>query len=414
MTKLSLNIDTRSLRNGMGHVRLRINHRGTSAMVSTGVYVEPQYFITGSLYDPIHRKAYMAIDKSERIRNMVRNVDEFLNDADRTELAGMTANEIKERALGTRTHTPTPMPKPKRPTGRAQETDFLQFFLEYGSSRRTPKTIRSYEYAYKVLCDYCTARRFHTLLFEDIDYSRLQDFNAWLTSTGRSAATIHILESYVRAAYRDGQKRHLVSRDRDPYFDYSLAKIPAKDIDCLTVEQLRLVMHADLSEYSGLQRARDLTMMSFFLCGCNLLDMYEMEAPKAGEVVFVRHKVERNSLRPVHIRIEPELAALLKKYGGRKKLLEEAERVENYETYQRRINRLLRGARLKIGVDITFAKVRRTWATIAASLYVSDRVIDKSMGHVDSSVKDRHYEQYDWSRTAEANRKVIDYVLGIK
>jgi hypothetical protein len=28
-------------------------------------------------------------------------------------------------------------------------------------------------------------------------------------------------------------------------------------------------------------------------------------------------------------------------------------------------------------------------------------------------VKDRHYEQYDWSRTAEANRKIIDYIKSL-
>jgi integrase len=175
---------------------------------------------------------------------------------------------------------------------------------------------------------------------------------------------------------------------------------------------MRKVMDGDLSQFAGLQRARDYALVSFYLCGANLLDIYEMASSK-GEVVFMRHKVQRASMRPIHIRIEPELAALLEVYGGTERLLSEAERVPNYETFQRRVNHLLKQAGKKIGVDVTLAKVRRSWATIAASLDVPDRVIDKSMGHVDASVKDRHYEQYDWSRTAEANRKIIDYIKSL-
>ena len=100
MAKLSLNLDSRSLKNGMAHVRLRINHKGTSAFVGTDVYVEPEYFISGSLYDPIHRKAYLAIEKREKITRLVRQVDEWLADVDRAELAKLTATEIKERACG--------------------------------------------------------------------------------------------------------------------------------------------------------------------------------------------------------------------------------------------------------------------------------------------------------------------------
>ena len=98
--------------------------------------------------------------------------------------------------------------------GRRVQTDFVAFFEEYGESRRTGKTQDSYAYAAKVLREYCEARRLWSLTFMDIDYSRLVDFSRWLESTGRSHATRHMLESYVRAAYRDAQKRRLVSSVR--------------------------------------------------------------------------------------------------------------------------------------------------------------------------------------------------------
>ena len=64
--------------------------------------------------------------------------------------------------------------------------------------------------------------------------------------------------------------------------------------------------------------------------------------------------------------------------------------------------------------DVNMARIRRTWASIAGSLDIADRVIDKSMGHVDSTVKDKHYEQYDWDRTARANRAIIDAILNVE
>ena len=101
----------------------------------------------------------------------------------------------------------------------------------------------------------------------------------------------------------------------------------------------------------------------------------------------------------------------MEKNKGAKYLFKFKESSSTYETFARRVSTLLEGASAKIGVDITLAKIRRTWSSIAGMLEIPDRVIDKSMGHVDKSVKDKHYEQYDWSRTARANRKVIDAVI---
>ena len=416
MAKISLNLDERTIKNGMAQIRLRINHRKTSAFVGTGVYVEPSYFIPGTLYDPIHRKASLFVEKRDKVQRIVRSIEEWLLDQDEDTLAHISAKDIKEQACGVCTHTheaEVVVSKIETTMRKANDmTDFVVFFGEYGDSRTTDKTRKSYEYVWNILREYCTARGLQTLRFSDIDYARLTDLARWIKASGRGESTRHMIESYVRAAYKDAQKRKLVDRSNDPYFDYSIAKVPAKDIDCLTAHEMRKVMDGDLSQFAGLQRARDYALLSFYLCGANLLDIYEMASSK-DEVVFTRHKVQRASLRPIHIRIEPELAALLEVYGGKERLLSEAERVPNYETFQRRVNHLLKQAGKKIGVDVTLAKVRRSWATIAASLDVPDRVIDKSMGHVDASVKDRHYEQYDWSRTAEANRKIIDYIKSL-
>ena len=411
----------------------------------TGVYVEPQYFVGSSLYDPVSRKAPTAAVIRERVGHMVGRVDEFLNETDRSVLDRMTATDIREAALGVKRRSGTDgvhgvgrfsgtdgaqgtaVASVERSidsevqttngakrnaqtgsvAGRRSQTDFVTFFEQYGESRRTVKTQDSYAYAAKVLREYCGARRLGSLTFVDIDYARLVDFARWLDSTDRSPATRHMLESYVRAAYKDAQKRRLVSRDLDPYYDYSIKPVPLKDIETLTAKEMHALMVCD-PKLGGHRMGRDIALMSFYLCGANLIDLYEMQDGK--ECVFVRHKIEHRYQRELHIRIEPELAALVERYKGDGMLLAFKAKYPNYESFRHKIAHRLRELSGELGFAVTMPKIRRTWATIAGELECPDSVINKSMGHVDATVNDRSYKDYKWSQTANWNRKIIDYI----
>ena len=433
MARLKLDIDTRCLKNGAAQIRLRINHKGTSAYYGTGVYVEPRYFIGSSLYDPVSRKAPTAAVVRERVGQMIGRVDEFLNETERSVLDRMTATDIREAALGVKRRRGTDgvigadfaavarfggsevqttnVAKRNAQTGsiagRRVQADFVAFFEDYGESRRTGKTQDSYAYAAKVLREYCEARMLGSLTFVDIDYSRLVDFARWLESTGRSHATRHMLESYVRAAYRDAQKRRLVSRELDPYYDYSIKPVPLKDIETLTAKEMHALMVCE-PKLGGQRMGRDIALMSFYLCGANLIDLYEMQDGK--ECVFVRHKIEHRYQRELHISIEPELAALVERYKGDGMLLSFKAKYKNYESFRHKIAHRLRELSGELGFSVTMPKIRRTWATIAGGLECPEIVINKSLGHLDSTVNRRFYDDYDWSLTAKWNRKIIDYI----
>ena len=96
MAKLSINLDDRGLKNGMAQLRLRITHKNTNAQVGIAVYIEPQYYIHASLYDPIHRKAKMAVEKRDWVAEFVRKADEWLVEIDPQELERLTAKDIKD------------------------------------------------------------------------------------------------------------------------------------------------------------------------------------------------------------------------------------------------------------------------------------------------------------------------------
>ena len=437
MAKLSLDIDKRCEQNGMVPIRLRINHKATSAFVQTGVRVEPQYFISGSLYDPIHRKAFMASEKREQITRLVKRFEDYLLDMDRAELALLTASDIRERVCGANfgAHRSVSqrigvqssewihadgtsfMHAGGQSVGRgvriAQSGDFVAFFAEYGGSRRTAKTQESYAYCAKTLRDYCKALGLVTLTFLDINYGRLTDFARWLAANGKGDATRHMMESYVRAAYKDAQKRHIISRDNDPYFDYSIAPVPQKDIDCLTAAQMAALMRLELPQPS-MQMGRDIALASFYLCGANPMDLYDMVEPKDGEALFVRHKIERHLKREIHIRIEPELAALIERWRGNGRMFLFRQTYPNFDGFRHKIAHRLRALKEPLGFAVSMPIIRRTWATIAGELECPENVINHSMGHVVGTVNARFYERYDWGLTAKWNRRIIDYILSQK
>ena len=410
MAKLTLNLDERCLKNGMAQVRIRISHKGTNCFIGTGVYVEPQYFQPNTLHDAVHRKAQAAAEKRVRISEQVQQIEDYLADFDRDELAAMTANDIRDRAgIGIKPKKERPIVIKKR-NFVGSESDFLRWMCEFGESKDKKKTRESYEYGWKVLHEYCKSIGLFTLTFDDIDYARLADFARWLTSTGKGESTRHMLESYVRAAYKEAQRRHMVSREHDPYLDYSIKPIPTQEIECLTREEMRALMTAELKK-KGHQLARDMALASFYLCGANLLDLYEMPKERKGEAVFVRHKVDGHWQIPQHIRIEPELRALIERYGSDTHMLHFKGLYANYDTFRHKISHRLEEISDEIGFKVNMAKIRRTWATLAGELECPEVVIDRSMGHVVRTVNGRFYEKYDWSRTAKWNRRVLDYVL---
>lgn len=411
MAVISFHLNDRTARNGMVAIRLRICHRNTNSWHSTGVTIEPDCFNRGSLYDPIQRKAFMYDLKREQLMAIVRKFEEGVYDLRKADggeqqLDAMTAQQLRDYIFGVRQPKPTAaqMVSSRRKAGKAS---FMDFFDKYGQQRLTDRSRENYAYVWRLLYQYMRARDMQCLLFADITYSLLTDIKAWLRSTGRGEATRFKVESYIRAAYREGLRMKLCNRDNDPFLDYKIEPVPERDIEVISREQLRALMAWNDEAHPGLQRARDVLLASFYLCGINFQDMYSL--PMGDEACYIRHKVERKTQRSVHIRVEPELKEIVSKYEGGGRMFNFG---ANMRSLQYRLDDNFRALSDMLGFRVNMAIIRRTWATLAAEIECPDTVINHSMGHIVRSVNARFYEQYDWSRTARWNRRVIDYVKG--
>lgn len=413
MASIVLRIDERVSKNGMSPVRVRISHRHTAAWYATGVLLEPSCFQSESIYEPVSKKAYMAAEKRALLKAIVSKWDNGMfelqrSDGGEDQIAQMNATELRDFIFGENVKKvqATELVTKRKKTG---SDDFLNWFDKYGQGRRSERTREHFAYVWRVLLEYITARGLRDLRFADINYARLTDMKAWLRNRTSGEQTRFKVESYVRAAYREGQRMGLCDRSLDPYFDYKIERVPEHDIETITRDQMKMLMEFD--KRPGLQRAKDVLLTSFYLCGANFVDLYEMRAPVDGEVRFVRHKVQRRTHKETCIRVEPELAKIAERYSGDGRLLNFT---ANMRSLQYRMCDNYVELSKELGFKVNMEIIRRTWATLAAEIECPDAVIDMCMGHVARTVNSRFYVKPNWERAANWNRKVIDYVLAAK
>ena len=393
---------------------MRISHRGTNAWHPTGVWVEPVHFNGSNVYDAIGKKAPMAMYKKEQLSGIVRRYDEAMfdlqrSDGGREQMEMMSANDLRDYIFGTRDKKPTAVQLVAKKKKTPKTGDFMAFLDKYGQSKDKERTRENYAYVWRLLFAYMQSRRLDGLSFSDINYERLVDMKAWLRGERKGEATRFKFESYVRAAFKEGLRMKMCSRDSDPFLDYRIEPVPEHDIETISRKQVKELMEVDCDGHPGLQRAKDVLLGSFYLCGINFQDMYAL--PIGDEAVYIRQKVEKRTQKHIHVRVEPELSEIVQRYEGDGRMFNFG---AGCRSLQYRLDDNYRELSKELGFKVNMAIIRRTWATLAAEIECPDSVINHSMGHIVRTVNARFYERYDWSRTAKWNRKVIDYVLATK
>ena len=410
MASIILRLDDRTTKNGMQQVRLRISHRGTNAWHSTGVWVEPVYFNGSNIYEAISKRAPMAMYKREQLAGIVRQYEEGVfdllrADGGKAQLEQMTANDLRAYIFGEKERKQTAVQLVQKKKKTQQTADFMAFLDKYGQSKEKVRTRENFAYVWRILFAYIQARHLNGLSFLDIDYERLVDMKAWMRSDGKGEPTRHKVESLMKSTYKEGLRRKMGSRDNDPYLDYRIEPVPEHDIVRLSNKQMHKLVAFECSN-PKLQRAKDVLLSSFYLCGLNFQDMYDL--PMDDEAVYVRKKVNRRTQKHTHVRVEPELSEIVTRYSGDGRMF-------NFSAGCRCLQWRLDGAyqelSKELGFKVNMAIIRRTWVSLAAELECPDYIINQSIGHIDRTVNGVSYREPDWRLTAKWNRKVIDYVL---
>ncbi|MGM9693098.1 MAG: phage integrase SAM-like domain-containing protein, partial [Alloprevotella sp.] len=112
-------------------------------------------------------------------------------------------------------------------------------------------------------------------LMQLITSDSLHRFELFLKENrGLSKSTISIKMRHIHTLINYAIRQKFVEFDVSPYADYQDPEPTRRDCT-ITLEQLRMIRDVDLSEERApmIGVARDIFMLSFYLCGMNLQDM---------------------------------------------------------------------------------------------------------------------------------------------
>ena len=264
-----------------------------------------------------------------------------------------------------------------------------------------------------------------SLKFEDINKDWLQRFDTFLSlfSPAKNSRNIHFRN--IRAVFNDAIDNNITNSY--PFRKFKI--IPAPTIKrSLSVEQLRQLFNYPVENFQ--QRYLDIFKLSFFLIGINMVDLYHLDCIKNNRIEYIREKTGKL----YSIKIEPEAMEIIDRYKGKEHLLDlsdiftryqtctmkfdkglqnigKTEMVLNKEWHPKNKKRKYHTRRISEFPGLSMYWARHSWATIAAELDIPKETIAAALGHGGNSVTDI-YINFDIKKVDEANRKVIDYVLG--
>lgn len=415
MAKISLYLDTRKKNSKNFTLKVRIHLGGITRFVLTDIRMLPE------IWDA-ERSSVMVTDKASlSVAEDVAKLKEILQDIDFSHPAGMTNEQIVDYYRD-------------RITDRLQLTR-NKFSIDCGKKTIDParlvlsamRTLRDahkrrgtwevYDRTVKSILVFDPAAEVKT--FEDIDYAWLKSFEAHCKERGMKVNSIAILMRNIRATFNEAIRNDVTNNY--PFKKYSIKQEDTKKRS-LSLDQLRKLASMKLEPWQ--EEYRDMFFLSFMLLGINMGDLLSLKpsAMKDGRIYYGRAKTGTE----YSIKVEPEALFIINKYRGSEYLLAPMERYGSTRDYIAHMNKALKAAGRKLGKqgrvleDGPFAEIssywaRHSWATMAYEAGVPVDIIAQGLGHKNREHRiTMVYIRQDTRKVDEANRLVLDVLLGVK
>ena len=401
MTTITIYHDTRRMKkDGTCPIYIRINFDRKGQLVHTNMSASPEEFANGRFT----RLASNSTAKNAKLAKIVSQCEEEILALERLgRLQVMTLHELTDKITAI---------IQGREEAKKHFTDYID---EYIGKGMRPNTAATYEQTKTKIEQFDRKATFETMTKK-----WLEQFDRYMELGGMKTNSRSIHMRNIRTVFN-----FAIDEEYTSLYPFRKFKIEKEETAkrCLTVEQLRELKDFDCEEYQ--KPYRDIFMLMFYLIGVNAIDLFTAKHSQVRNGRFEYRRAKTNKL--YSIKIQPEAQEILNRYKGKEYLLRFMEEMEgtNYHQYLYAVNRGLRKigyfeikgqggkkVRTPIAPDISTYWSRHTWATIAAELDIPKETISEALGHEIGSRVTSVYIKFNQKKVDEANRKVIDYVLG--
>lgn len=387
-------------------VRLRLTNNRATAQFSLGIKAKQEEVdaaVAGKSGNVRLNK--LLADWNARIRGYVLELAESMRgDIDVKEIK----RELQKRLLGVEGEGGSE--KEDKPA-RGNFTEWFQKFIDSKTNKGT-KGVYEHTLNRIRLFDPDVDER----NFEDITLQWLTDFEAFCARTAsKNARNIHLRN--IRAVFNNAIDYEITTAY--PFRRFKI-RPEATRKRSMSVEELRSFIDMEVEDYQ--QFYKDMFLLSFYLIGCNAVDMYGLsEITSDNRIEYTRAKTHRK----YSIKVEPEALEIINKYRGKSNLLCIADRWSDHRNFVHQLNKALKnmGQLERVGrggkkirtpafPELSSYWCRHTWATIAYNCCgVPEDIIAQALGHASAHTTTSIYINRSAKLVDEANRKVLDWVL---
>ena len=225
-----------------------------------------------------------------------------------------------------------------------------------------------------------------------------------------SPATQQMRLTHLKARINEAIQEGLVKYHVHPFTGIKMPKPGVKLLD-ITIDEFRRIKDLE-TPHKRIGLARDLFLLSFYLCGMNLADIVEADFC-TDEMQFVRKKTcrKKSGINVVSFSIPPEARNIINKYVKRNGKLDFGYEF-SYRNFQRYLNFCLKKLAEAVGITtgFSFYSARKTFSQFAYDLGVRTEIIEYCIGQTMKENRPIYnYIRIMKKQADAAIRKVIDY-----
>ncbi|MBC8053305.1 MAG: phage integrase SAM-like domain-containing protein [Sphingobacteriaceae bacterium] len=254
------------------------------------------------------------------------------------------------------------------------------------------------------------------LRFIDIDLRFLENYHAFLIEEKISVNGISNYLRTLRAIYNKAIREKVIEKNYYPFGDFKIKqeKTIKRAVNSDVIKRIK----SSGFEYSSIQNARDMFLLSFYLIGISFTDLaYLKRADIQGNRLMYRRK---KTGKLYNVLINNEALTIINKYSHstQKYLLPVLgnDVIEGslqakclihqwIKTTNKYLNKVVE--ELKIEYKLTTYVSRHSWATIAKRLGYSNEVIAEAMGHeYGNSTTNIYLDAFDKGVIDEMSKRV--------